>query len=101
MSDLVVTVVHGQLIDRQDLLVIAGLYVAIVALNRAAFVGFTADHVAGLFLCFAAALLLIELPWASIAGFADVLALMLLTGWLAVRHQRKAVVAARSGPAGR
>lgn len=242
--------------DRQDLLVIAGLYVAVVALNRAAFVGFTADHVAGLFLCFAAALLLgvagpvyytvwvrhrsladlglrrdnlraaallalglgavqfaltlwgydlpapvdwvpllvmslvvgvfeaiffrgfiqtrleeqlgsvagvvgaavlygvyhvgfgmrgsellfltglglvyavafaiarnlvvlwplltplgsfyanveagdIELPWASIAGFADVLALMLLTGWLAVRHQRKAVVAARPGPAGR
>ena len=43
----------------------------------------------------------IELPWASIAGFADVLALMLLTGWLAVRHQRKAVVAARSGLAGR
>lgn len=33
--------------------------------------------------------------------FADVLGLMLLTGWLAVRHQRKAVVAARPGPAGR
>lgn len=44
--------------DRQDLLVISGLYVAVVALNRAAFVGFTVDHVAGLFLCFAAALLL-------------------------------------------
>lgn len=242
--------------DRQDLLVISGLYVAVVAHNRAAFVGFTVDHVAGLFLCFAAALLLgvagpvyytvwvrhrtladlglrrdnlraaallalglgavqfaltlwgydlpapvdwvpllvmslvvgvfeavffrgfiqtrleeqlgsvggvvvaavlygvyhvgfgmrgsellfltglglvyavafaiarnlvvlwplltplgsfyanveagdTELPWASIAGFADVLGLMLLTGWLAVRHQRKAVVAARPGPAGR
>jgi membrane protease YdiL (CAAX protease family) len=242
--------------DRQDLLVIAGLYVAIVALNRAAFVGFTVDHVAGLFLCFAVALLLgvagpvyytvwvrhrtladlglrrdnlraaallalglgavqfaltlwgydlpapvdwvpllmmslvvgvfeaiffrgfiqtrleeqlgsvggvvgaavlygayhvgfgmrgsellfltglglvyavafaiarnlvvlwplltplgsfyanveagdIELPWASIAGFADVLALMLLAGWLAVRHQRKAVIAAGPGTAGR
>lgn len=30
----------------------------------------------------------IELPWASIAGFADVLALMALAVWLAVRHQR-------------
>lgn len=44
--------------DRQDLAVIAGLFVAVVALNRAAFVGFTQDHVVGLFLCFAAALLL-------------------------------------------
>ncbi|GAA1949954.1 hypothetical protein GCM10009798_06480 [Nocardioides panacihumi] len=34
------------------------LYVAIVALMRLAFVGFTTDHVAGLFLCFAAALLI-------------------------------------------
>jgi CAAX protease family protein len=44
--------------DRQDLLVIAGLFVAVVALNRAAFVGFTQEHVVGLFLCFAGALLL-------------------------------------------
>jgi uncharacterized protein len=44
--------------DTQDLLVIAGLYVTVVALNRAAFVGFTVDNVAGLFLCFAAALVI-------------------------------------------
>ena len=31
----------------------------------------------------------IELPWASIAGFADVLAVMGVVVWLAVRHQRK------------
>lgn len=43
--------------DPQDLLVIGGLLIAVVALNRAAFVGFTQDHVVGLFLCFAAALL--------------------------------------------
>ena len=33
----------------------------------------------------------IELPWASIAGFADVFALMVLACWLAARHQRKRV----------
>lgn len=44
--------------DTQDLLVIAGLYVGVVALNSAAFLGFTTDHVAGLFLCFATALVL-------------------------------------------
>lgn len=44
--------------DGQDLLVIATLYVAVVALNAAAFLGFTVQHVAGLFLCFAAALLI-------------------------------------------
>jgi uncharacterized protein len=44
--------------DTQDLLVIAGLYVTVVALNRAAFVGFTVDNVVGLFLCFAAALVI-------------------------------------------
>lgn len=31
----------------------------------------------------------IELPWASIAGFADVLGLMVLAVWLAWRHERK------------
>jgi hypothetical protein len=31
----------------------------------------------------------IEVPWASIAGFADVLGLMLAACWLAARHQRK------------
>lgn len=31
----------------------------------------------------------IDLPWASIAGFADVLALMAVVVWLAVRHQRR------------
>jgi uncharacterized protein len=31
----------------------------------------------------------IELPWASIAGFADVLGLMALALWLAWRHERK------------
>jgi CAAX protease family protein len=42
---------------RTDLLAIATMYVAVVALMRLAFVGFTTDHVAGLFLSFAAALL--------------------------------------------
>jgi membrane protease YdiL (CAAX protease family) len=32
----------------------------------------------------------INLPWASIAGFADVAAVMAVAGWLAVRHQRGA-----------
>ena len=41
----------------RDVLVAAGLYVAVVGLMRLAFVGFTTDHVAGLFLAFAAALL--------------------------------------------
>jgi uncharacterized protein len=43
---------------RADLLAIAVMYVGVVALMRLAFVGFTTDHVAGLFLSFAAALLL-------------------------------------------
>jgi uncharacterized protein len=46
---------HG---DRRDLVAIALLYIAVVALLRLAFVGFTTDRVAGLFLAFAAALLL-------------------------------------------
>ncbi len=41
-----------------DLVAIAVMYVGVVALMRLAFVGFTTDHVAGLFLSFAAALLL-------------------------------------------
>jgi len=44
--------------DRQDLLAIALTYLGVVALLRLAFVGFTTDHVTGLFLSFAAALLL-------------------------------------------
>lgn len=48
----------GARVDVQDLVVIGILYVAVVALNSAAFLGFTVDHVAGLFLCFATALVL-------------------------------------------
>lgn len=33
----------------------------------------------------------IALPWVSIAGFADVLALMSVASWLAVRHERRAL----------
>lgn len=44
--------------DRQDLLVVAALYVAVVALMRLAFVGFTTDNTLGLFLSFAIALVL-------------------------------------------
>lgn len=44
--------------DGRDLLALALTYVGVVALMRLAFVGFTTDHVAGLFLAFAAALLL-------------------------------------------
>jgi membrane protease YdiL (CAAX protease family) len=43
---------------RADLIPIGLLYLAVVALMRLAFVGFTTDHVGGLFLSFAAALLL-------------------------------------------
>jgi len=45
-------------VDRKDLVVIGGLYVAIVALFRVAFTVFTADRVAGLFLSFGAARLI-------------------------------------------
>ena len=38
----------------------------------------------------------IELPWASIAGFADVLAVMVLALWLAHRHLRKVQPAERA-----
>lgn len=44
--------------DRTDLLAIAVVYVGVVTCLRIAFVGFTTDRVAGLFLSFAAALLL-------------------------------------------
>jgi hypothetical protein len=45
-------------VDRRSLLTIAGMYVGVLALMRLAFVGFTTERVAGLFLSFAAALLL-------------------------------------------
>jgi uncharacterized protein len=45
-------------VDRRDLLMIAVLYVAVVALFRVAFTVFGTDNVLGLFLCFAAGLLL-------------------------------------------
>ena len=32
----------------------------------------------------------IDLPWASVAGFADVAAVMAVAGWLAMPHQRRA-----------
>ena len=37
----------------------------------------------------------IELPWASIAGFADVLGLMVLAWWLAARRHRRDVAGPR------
>jgi membrane protease YdiL (CAAX protease family) len=44
--------------DHQDLLVVAASYVAVVALMRLAFVGFTTDNTLGMFLSFACALVL-------------------------------------------
>jgi membrane protease YdiL (CAAX protease family) len=44
--------------ERRDLVVIGALYVAVVALNSAAFLIFTVDNVVGMFLCFATALVL-------------------------------------------
>jgi uncharacterized protein len=44
--------------DRLDLIALAGLYLAVVGSFRLAFVGFTTDRVAGLFLTFAAGLIL-------------------------------------------
>jgi membrane protease YdiL (CAAX protease family) len=41
----------------------------------------------------------IELPWASIAGFADVALLMAAAIWLTRRHQRKLVACGRPDPA--
>jgi len=48
----------GGAIDRQDLFVVSALYLAVVGLFRLAFDGFGTDRVAGLFLTFAAGLLL-------------------------------------------
>jgi uncharacterized protein len=45
-------------LDGRDLLVVAALYAAVVGLFRVAFTVFTTDNVLGLFLCFAAGLLL-------------------------------------------
>jgi hypothetical protein len=45
-------------VDRKDLVVLGALYVAVVALFRVAFIVFTTDRVAGLFLSFGAALLI-------------------------------------------
>lgn len=42
----------------------------------------------------------IDLPWASIAGFADVLALMVAAGWLARRHHRRRLAGEPREPAG-
>jgi uncharacterized protein len=44
--------------DRRDLIVLGGLYLAVVGLFRLAFTGFTTDRVAGLFLAFAGGLIL-------------------------------------------
>jgi uncharacterized protein len=44
--------------DRRDLVVVTGLYLAVVGLFRLAFTGFTTDRVAGLFLAFAGGLIL-------------------------------------------
>jgi len=41
----------------------------------------------------------IELPWASIAGFVDVFALMVVVLWLAARHIRRAAQRATEGAA--
>lgn len=45
-------------VDRGDLAVLGGTYLAVVALLLAAFRAFTTDHVAGLFVCFGSALTL-------------------------------------------
>ena len=45
-------------VDRRDLVAVGALYVAVVALFRLAFTGFGTDRVAGLFLSFAAGMLL-------------------------------------------
>ncbi len=64
LSGLAVALVPGMLPrrvardDRRDLVTIGGLYLGVVVLMRLAFVGFGTEHTAGLFLCFAAALLL-------------------------------------------
>jgi membrane protease YdiL (CAAX protease family) len=63
-SALVLAMVSGkglwrrQHLDKVDLAVVAGLYVAVVALFRVAFTVFTVTNVVGLFLCFGAGLTL-------------------------------------------
>jgi hypothetical protein len=63
LSALILALVPGMLpptvrrSDRADLLAVLGLYVAVVALLRMAFIGFTTRNVLGLFLSFAGALL--------------------------------------------
>ena len=63
LSALLLTLIPGttprghRLIDRADLFAIGGFYVAVIGLYRLAFGYFTVDSVAGLFLCFAAGLL--------------------------------------------
>lgn len=64
VSALVLAAVPGTLpgrsraVDRMDLLVIAGLFLVVVALFGSAFRYFTVDSVAGMFLCFAGGLVL-------------------------------------------
>jgi uncharacterized protein len=43
----------------------------------------------------------IELPWASIAGFGDVLVIMVAIGWFGRRHERRRTAAAEASPPGR
>lgn len=63
-SALVISAVPGAVpsdagrIDKRDLAAIAVIYAGVVGLMRLAFTGFTTDHVAGLFLSFAGALVL-------------------------------------------
>ncbi len=64
VSALVLAIVPGAVprtrgpAGRRDLLAMAAMYLAVVALLRLAFVGFTTDNIPGLFLSFAAGLLL-------------------------------------------
>lgn len=63
LSALLLALIPGMLpegragVDRRDLLVVGVVYLIVVAFMVAAFQGFTVDRTAGLFLCFAAALL--------------------------------------------
>jgi membrane protease YdiL (CAAX protease family) len=68
---------HRRRRDNRDLLAIGVLYVAVVALDRLAFVVFTVDNVVGLFLAFASALVL------GVAGP------VVYTGWLRGRCLRE------------
>lgn len=63
LSALLVALIPGMLpedhggVDRRDVVVVGVLYLGVVAFMVAAFQGFTVDRTAGLFLCFASALL--------------------------------------------